>query len=279
MYIVFDIGGTKTRLASSFDGETLNQIKIYDTPTDYDVGIAEFKSVANALSAGEPIDCLAGGIAGMYNAKNSRLVRSNLTSWINHSFKFELEKVFNAPVYVENDAAIVGLGEAHRGGGCSHEIVAYVTVSTGVGGARIVHGKIDEKSLGFEPGHQIIDVDRTMIPDSVGNTLENYISGKALAQRTGKSPKEIKEAVFWDGFAKILAYGLNNLCVFWSPDVIVLGGSMIIGDPAIPVDKTEKYLKEIVKIYPEIPVIKKAELGDHGGLYGALEYIKQQSSK
>ncbi len=64
------------------------------------------------------------------------------------------------------------------------------------------------------------------------------------------------------------------MCVFWSPDVIVLGGSMITGDPSIPLDITEAHLKEILKIYPELPAIKKAELGDSGGLHGALEYIK-----
>ena len=42
------------------------------------------------------------------------------------------------------------------------------------------------------------------------------------------------------------------------------------------IDKTEKYLHEILKIYTELPQIKKAELGDIGGLYGALEYLKQQ---
>lgn len=277
MRIVFDIGATKTRLASSYDGDTLGRTVVYETPADYETGIAEFRRVVQILSAGEQIEYMAGGIAGMYNVRNARLMRSNLAGWINHSFKSELETLFNTPVYVENDAAIVGLGEAHQGGGRGFGIVAYITVSTGVGGARIVNGLIDHKSLGFEPGHQIIDADKTMIPGSVGNTLENYISGRGLTQRTGKKPKEIKEAAFWDGFAKVLAYGLNNVCVFWSPDAIVLGGSMITGDPAIPIEKTKKYLHDIVKIYPELPEIKMAELGDFGGLHGALQYIKQQS--
>jgi predicted NBD/HSP70 family sugar kinase len=178
-----------------------------------------------------------------------------------------LTGIFGAAVYIENDAAVVGLGEANWGAGRGFEIVAYVTVSTGVGGAKIVNGKIDEHAIGFEPGKQIIDV-------NTGKTLEQMISGKSLAERTGKLPKEITDEGVWDTEAWILAVGLNNMIVEWSPNCVVLGGSMITGEPAIPIIKTEKYLKEILKIFPEIPTLRKAELGDFGGLYGALAYLK-----
>jgi len=105
-------------------------------------------------------------------------------------------------------------------------------------------------------------------------TLEDMVSGRALQEKTGKHPKEITDLAVWDNHAWLLAVGLNNIIVEWSPNCVVLGGSMITGDPSIPLDKTEKYLKEILKIFPQIPTIKKAELGDFGGLYGALAYMK-----
>ena len=36
-----------------------------------------------------------------------------------------------------------------------------------------------------------------------------------------------------------------------------------------------KLLKEMLKIFPELPEIKRAELGDLGGLYGAMELLRQ----
>jgi len=177
-------------------------------------------------------------------------------------------------VLVQNDASMSSLGDALLGAGRGFNIMAYITIGTGVGGARIVDGKIDRTSIGFEPGHQIVDIDQTVFPKAGGKMLEDYISGAAVYKIFGKKPKEIKDPVFWDGIAKILAYGLANNTVHWSPDVIVLGGSMINGDPAIPIDATVKYLHEVLKIYPTLPVIKKSELGDQGGLYGALEYAK-----
>ncbi len=275
MFIVFDIGGTKMRLGSSRDGETLDNTAIFQTPASYEEGIAEIKKHAIALSQGEQVEAVAGGLAGTYSQKKSCLIHSpHLSDWVGRPIRTELETFFNAPAYIENDASLGGLGEAWRGAGKGFGIVAYITVSTGIGGARIVQGSIDHNSIGFEPGHQIIDADRSMIPHANGIFIEDYISGTALTQRTNKAPKDIQEPAFWDGVAKVLAFGLHNVCVFWSPDVIVLGGSMITGDPAIPIEKTKEYVQGMNKRYPELPEIKKSELGDVCGLHGALEYIK-----
>jgi predicted NBD/HSP70 family sugar kinase len=77
-----------------------------------------------------------------------------------------------------------------------------------------------------------------------------------------------------DKMAEILAYGVNNAIVHWSPDVVVIGGSMMkkIG---IKIPRVEFHLKKIMRAFPNnIPKIKKAALADFGGLYGALALIK-----
>jgi predicted NBD/HSP70 family sugar kinase len=254
--ILFDIGATKIRIAYSSDGEIFEEPKVFKTPKDYEEGLRLFTETAKELANGREIKTIAGGM--------SRSVWGNP-----EKLKEDLYKNFGADVFIENDAAIVGLGEANWGAGRGFEIVAYVTVSTGVGGARIVNGKIDERAIGFEPGKQIIEAES-------GKTLEDMISGSALQAKTGKHPKEIKDEGVWNTHAWLLAVGLNNIIVEWSPNVVVLGGSMITGNPCIPLEKTEEYLKDILKIFPKIPPIKKGELGDFGGLYGALAFIKNK---
>ena len=86
-------------------------------------------------------------------------------------------------------------------------------------------------------------------------------------------PFEIHDDAIWDKLAKFLAYGLNNTIVYWSPDIIVLGGSMM-KEVGIPVPAVRKHLSEILKIFPTIPQIEKAELADFGGLYGSLAYAR-----
>ncbi len=275
MFVLFDIGGTKTRVAISKDGKAFEEPVIFDTLQNFESGIVKLKNTIKGLSGVEKIISVAGGIAGPLNEKKERLIGGpNLKDWIDKPLKEKLQEMLSTKVHLENDSSMSALGEATNGAGSGYGIVAYITISTGVGGSRIVDGKIDSASVGFEPGHQIIDADNTLCPDCDGNDLEAYISGSAIEKRYRKKPYEITDNEFWDEIAKFLAYGLNNVAVHWSPDVIVLGGSMM-KIPGIKISDVDRHLKDILKIFPIVPIIKKAELGDIGGLYGALEIIKQ----
>ncbi len=277
MFLLFDIGGTKMRLAISQNGETFGEPKIIETPKNFDEAMSLFEKTVFDLAGGKKIEAAAGGIAGPLDRKKEKLLNSsNIAGWVGKPLKESVEKAIGAPLYLENDAAIVGLGEATVGAGKGEEIVAYMTVSTGVGGARIVDGKIDRNIYGFEPGHQIIDPIGLSCPicGTIGH-LEGQVSGAALEIRYHKKPYEIIDPHLWEEEAKWLAYGLNNTIVHWSPNVVVLGGSMIIKEPGISIERVRYHLKNALLIFPESPRLVKAELGDVGGLYGALVFLKQ----
>lgn len=276
MFLVFDIGGTNMRIATSLDGKTLAATKIVPTPQDFDKGIRTIKQIADELSAGEKIDTIAGGLAGPLDKDKTMLVKSpHIGEWIQKPFKQQLEKTFNAAVYLENDADLAALGEACFGAGVNHNIVAYLTISTGVGGGRVVNQKIDENALGFEPGHQIIVPDGNPCNCSGKGHLESYVSGSGLQKTYQKKAEEITDPKIWDEVAKYLAIGLNNVTVFWSPDIIVLGGSVM---KSISLGTVRGYLKEVLTIFPQAPEIQLAKLGDPAGLYGALSLLNQTSS-
>jgi fructokinase len=181
------------------------------------------------------------------------------------------------PIYLENDAAVAGLGEAVFGAGKGLEIVAYHTVSTGVGGVKIENGEIDHASAGFEPGHQILDIDRTVLGDDIEPTLENLVSGTAIELRFGVKPYEIPQSdILWEELAEYLAQGLRNTVLYWSPDAIVLGGSMVIGDPKIMVDAVRKYTVQSLDSFVPCPLIAEAKLGDEAGLYGGMALLSKK---
>ncbi|MFM2357467.1 MAG: hypothetical protein RJA61_204 [Candidatus Parcubacteria bacterium] len=277
-YLLFDIGGTKMRFAVSKNLETFERAVTISNPEDYTIALEEISRIVRDLSKDEPFTKVAGGITGIWNKDHTVLLNSpHLSSWKGKHVRADLEKIVGCPVCLENDSAMVGLGEAHFGGGKDFDVVVYITVSTGVGGARIVSGLIDRSSYGFEPGHQIIDFSGSVEPrfNSRG-TLEGFVSGTSVLRQRGVSPKDISsQDPLWDDLAEKLAYGLYNSILHWSPDCVVLGGSMIVGNPAISIDAVNGYLKEVCEAVP-CPVIKKAELRDEGGLYGALAYLKQQ---
>lgn len=276
-YALFDIGGTKTRVAVTADLETLGEVKSYKTPVAFNDGVEKLIKTIQDLSGGE-VEAIAGGIRGLIDEEKTGIENdSALSKWAGKSLVGEIEKAFSVPVFLENDAAMAGLGEAVFGAGKGADIVAYHTVSTGVGGAKIEDGEIDDATTGFEPGHQIIDVDRTVLGEEIAPTLENVISGTAVERRFGVKPYEIPQSdVLWNELAEYLAQGLNNTIMYWSPEVIVLGGSMILGDPKIELDPIRKYVVESLDGFEPAPLITLAKLGDEAGLYGGMALLKKR---
>lgn len=278
MYILFDIGGTKTRVAATSDLRTIHKVEKFDTPARYQDGLLQIGDAIHRVRDGEPVIAIAGGIRGPLNHEKTGIVSEKvLTDWVGRSITGDIGTKCSAPAFLENDTAIVGLGEVVFGAGKGADIVAYHTVSTGVGGARYVHGKLDVVSVGFEPGHQILDIDRTILGAHVAPTLENMVSGNALEKRRGMKPYEIsQEDHVWDELAKNLAYGLKNTIVYWSPDTIVLGGSMIVGNPRILLADIIRHTEKTLEGLVPCPRIVDATLKDEGGLYGAMAILKEK---
>lgn len=256
------------RVAASSDGKRIAKPKILNTPLAFEQGIKVLKSTIKDLAQGKPITGIGVGIPGPLDKQKSMVINApNLFGWNNQPLKQKLKESFDAPILLENDAALAGLGEATWGSGKGYQIVAYLTIGTGVGGSRIVNGKIDENALGFEPGHQIIEKGQKT------KTLENLISGRAIENLYGQSPEEIIDAKTWDRIALQLALGLNNTLVHWSPHILVLGGGVM---RRLPLGLVKKHLRSVCTIFPKLPTVKKAKLEGSSGLWGALSYLQQK---
>jgi len=278
-YLLFDIGGTNSRVALSRDHETLTDTATFKTPKGFEMGMKALLAEAAALGAPkDEILLIAGGVRGLISEDRSGIANDGILSeWAGKSIAKAFKKDgYDSPFILENDTAVAGLGEAVYGAGKNLSIVAYHTISTGVGGVKIEEGRLDMASIGFEPGHQVLDIDRTILGEDVSPTLENLVSGTGLAARMGTSPKEIpQEDVIWHDLAGYLAQGLRNTILYWSPDVIVLGGSMILGNPRIEIVDIRKQTVEALGGFVESPLITTAALGDSAGLWGALVLARQ----
>lgn len=275
MLLLFDIGATKTRLALS-DGKTVGEPVVIPTAENIGMSIAHIReTAASLLQKGQKLTEALGGVAGALDAQKTMLAHApNLPLWNQKPLKGELERALGVPVRLENDSALVGLGEAVYGAGRGKRIVAYITVSTGVGGARIVESRIDQNAMGFEPGHQIIAMNggggsACRVCGDAG-CLEGLISGSSFQARFGRHPADITDEAVWRDAAHTLAVGLVNVIVHWSPDIVVLGGAMIQNKVGIPFDETALVLKQRMKIFSRLPEMRKATLGDTSGLWGAL---------
>ncbi len=266
-WALIDIGGTKTRIAISEDGSTFGEPAIFVTPQKYDQGLFLIEKTVLSLARGA-IGRAMVGIAGPLNGDKSGIVSApNISDWNGKPLKKDLVGIFKCPVGLENDTAQVGLGEAVRGSGQNYNIVAYITVSTGFNGVRIVNKQIDVSYFGFEIGRQIVSCKDF----PAGGDLESLVSSGGILRQTGKNPVEINEPDFWRERVKFLSCGLVNTALYWSPEVIVIGGGLAY--------KYDLGLAETLMVgtksnLPYFPKLIPSSLGDEGGLYGALHLLQ-----
>ena len=271
MDILADIGGTKTRIAGTSDLKFFSEPVVVDTPKLYKEGIAAISAAAKRITANDVIESIIAAVRGsISHEKGSTYDSMALPDWSDKPLAGDLQASLGAHrVRLENDMALVGLGEAVYGAGKGASIIVYMTVSTGVNGSRIVDGRIEPSAQGFEIGGQYLSID-------LMTTFENLVSGTAIQKRFGMHPKELgKDHPVWEELARTCAFGVHNTILHWSPHKVVLGGSMF-NEIGISVERVAEHVKSIMRKFPTTPPIVHSSLGDFGGLWGGLALLNQK---
>lgn len=270
MRLVFDIGATTMRLGVSANGRTLQRVLLRSTPKGYTAALKEFHEMAAELTDSHAVIGAAGGVAALLDVPKGKILHApNLPAWNNKSIAQDLSRMLKKRVVLENDCALAGVGESVKGAGKGRNIVAYIGVGTGIGGARIVDGEIDAKTVGFEPGRHLIALDGAQAGHS-SIPWEHLASGSAILHMTGKPAKDVQSPAVWRSVAEHLGLGLLNVTAFWSPECIVLGGSLM---KRVPIGVVRTTMKRARAIFPVQPTVSLGKLGDTAGLVGALHML------
>ena len=238
------------------DGGVLGEVRKVPTPQEPKEGIAMLARIAHELG-GKELTAAIGDVPSSIDGSGRMYDAPNLPLWDGMNIVEELSRALGTPARVLNDTVVVGYGEMQKGAGRRFSRVAYITVSTGVGGALINTGDVSKSPLLTELG--------VLKP-----RLESQISGTAVSKKFGIHPKELDSLDERNKLADILAEGLAEIAAAWKPDVFVLGGSMIVGVNPIPLERVREQLRARGDV--EVPV-RMAELGDNGGLIGAVALL------
>ena len=229
-----------------------------------------------------------------------------LAGWSNVSIVERLNKTFNVPVRLENDADTAALGEYWQGSGQDAKRLYAVTVGTGVGTALIVDGKIYRGVDGSHPegGHQLIDPNGPECYCGYRGCWESLISGTAISShaRSAKNNEQLLSLADGDPnridahmvaeaaragdltanaimqkAARDFSLGIINIISLFVPDVLVLsGGVMKSADLFLPT--LEETLKTPNPMVPFDRVqIVPAQLGYYAGLYGGAYMILSEA--
>ncbi len=267
MFLSIDIGGTSTRIALSKDGKKIEKEVKYDTPKKYDDGIDLLQENIEKLTRHKP-KAVSVAVASPIDYEKGTLIKPpNLPNYKGHAIRKELELRLRTKVFLENDGALGGLGEYSQRK--KVKVLGYITLSTGVGGVRIVDGRIDYHALPFEPGHQILDPHGRFWPGcGQKGCFEALASGTAFEMTYGVKPEFCEDDRIWEEHAEITSQGLVNVITLWTPEVLVIGGGLTKAGSKFT-KPLIKFTKEKLKIYSP-PKIEISKMGDENVLLGGL---------
>jgi glucokinase len=180
---------------------------------------------------------------------------------------------------------MAGLGEFHHGAGRGTKNMVYITWSTGVGGGLIIDGKLHRGGHGTagEVGHIIVDPNGPLDNCGQRGCLEAFVSGRAIAQETGRPASELfaaakrgdREArMVVQRAARYMGMALISLTNVLDPEMFVMGGGVsrswaLIQPTMLETLRSSPFIKPARR-----PRLRRARLGDRAGQVGAVEWAR-----
>ncbi|QEC47660.1 ROK family protein [Baekduia soli] len=244
-FIGVDVGGTKVSVAV-LEGTVLSEPILRPTVLSSSQGLID--QLAHVIQEQGPADAVGIGVPSVIDFA---------TGTARHSVNVPLEDVplrrllterLRMPVYVDNDATVAALAEAHGDDlGLVAQTLVLFTVGTGVGGGIVIGGRIYRGATGAagELGHQLIGASLTDgAPEHSDEapqpgSLERLASGRALDSLgrdrgfpDGPAVVEAAQAGDADALEAVhilgerLGVGIANAINVFDPEQVVIGGGV-----------------------------------------------------
>jgi glucokinase len=204
----------------------------------------------------------------------------------------DLARIFGVQVAMENDADASTLAEAAWGAGKNKKRLIYVTVGTGIGVGLVLDGQLYRGVDGAHPeiGHCVIDASGppclcgfhgcweslaagpAMVAWMEGNMPKDYphrdhLTAKRICELAQKGDELARQAA--DREARYLGLGIANLVTLFTPDAIVLGGS-VMKSAVLFLEEIRRTVCRCCRYVPyEKAELTLASLGEDANLIGA----------
>nr|WP_209437870.1 ROK family transcriptional regulator [Mesobacillus selenatarsenatis] len=179
------------------------------------------------------------GVPGIVNKEGSVLLAPNL-GWTNIQLKEDLEKTFNVPIIIENEANAGAVGEQQFGAGLDYENILYVSAGIGIGVGIILNKELYQGKSGFsgEMGHMIIELNGKRCNCGSRGCWEAYASENALLEMAGENIDSLESLIeqakngektaieLFEKIGQYLGFGINNIINTFNPDQVIIGNRL-----------------------------------------------------
>jgi glucokinase len=239
-----DVGGTKVS-AAALSGDALSEPHVQPTErSGADALLDQLVSAVEHVAGDEGMAGVGLGVPSVVDWETG-LVRSSVNIPLaDVPLREVLRERLGVPVFVDNDASVAGLAEAHD---CGVANLVMFTVGTGVGGGVVIGGRVFRGATGAAPelGHWVIaaelgdgtPVHRERFPQpgslealASGTALtalakdHGFEDGKAAVQAAQSGDDRARELVTLVGHR--LGVGIANAINAFDPEVVAIGGGV-----------------------------------------------------
>ena len=255
-----------------------------------------------AASAGLTLARLAGvgiGVPGPVDARRGIVhMLVNVPGWREVPLAHRLRARVRRPVFIENDANLVTLGEWRCGAGRGARALIGLTLGTGVGGGLVLNGSLYRGVSGAagELGHTVLDLRGPRCACGARGCLEAHVGAAAIirmaraanvAYRGRLTPERLADLArrgnrqaraVWQQVGRLLGRGLAGVVNLLNPDRIVIGGGVANAWPLFAQALQRTIRAEAMPVSARSVRVVRAQLGEQAGIIGAAVLVWRQTT-
>lgn len=290
-YICIDIGGTEMKYGVLDEAAAF--LHTGYVPTDAQKGgMAVLNKAIGLVSAATdryPISGICISTAGMVDVETGVIFHAGpqIPDYAGTRIRDAMEEAFGIPCEVDNDVKCAGLAEATCGAGQGATPCLCLTVGTGIGGCLVMDGRVYRGFSGSacEIGYMQIEAGASLQELASASALSRRASeakgrpldGREVFRLVSEGDRECIQAV--DMLIQHLTTGLANLIYTLNPEVVVLGGGIMV---------QQAYLKPRIRTALEaklVPALRQrtrltfARAGNRAGMLGAWLHFQQMQAR
>lgn len=224
--LAIDIGGTKVAAAVvTVDGEIVERDS---RPTEGD----PWPFIEKVVTTMTAVVAVGVGTGGPMTAGGLLVSPINIAGWRDFPLKARIAELVSVPVFIDNDAKALALGEGWRGAAAGEPDYLAMVVSTGVGGGIVLDGRLLDGADGNAGhiGHVIVEPDGHLCGCGARGCLEAEASGTAIARITGRPAAEsANDDVFVERTGRLVGRGVASVANLLDLPLAVVAGSVALG--------------------------------------------------
>jgi predicted NBD/HSP70 family sugar kinase len=264
-----------------------------------DIGVDTASDLLDALLAdlGEKRSAVTGlgvGIPGPIDSRTGRVGSGSiLPEWVGASVLELIDRRFEFPTLVDNDANLGALAEHVWGGAQGVDDLIYIKVSTGIGAGLVIGGKVYRGGSGTagELGHITIDpagpvcrcgnrgclemvASVPVIFDQLRHSHGDNLTIDRLLRLVEQGDIPTRRVIESAGYS--IGSAVANLCNLLNPSVVVVGGELAPVGSLLLDPVREVVRRNAVPSAAEHVRVKVSPLGRRAQVLGALAMVLRE---